>query len=296
MRIATFYESRLGRNDGPPLYWKVALEALGHEVVHFSSQQEPDAKFGSFDLYLWVDWGEDGLVGALPYTPISMTNLHPSVYIASDTHLGFDYRLKKAREFDFVFCNQKRAVGEFKNAGVEANWLPHAVEPRAYPSEPRWIKKYDIGFVGFVTFEKRARMLDYVFKRYPDFWFGQRFFEEAAEQYRKMRIVLNTAAVDDINMRMFEVLATGSFLLTEEVPTLLSLFQEDQHTYGQLFSTYRDPQEAVDKIEYYLKHEEEREAIAEAGMKAVLARHTYEHRAKELLGAVHGEKNLLRAY
>ena len=272
LRVATFYESRLGRNDGSPLYYTHAMRQLGIEVVHLSSQYPPD-DFGKFDAYLWVDWGEDGLTNILPFKPISLKDYHPSLYVTSDTHLGFDYRLQKAREFDNVFCNQKRAVEEFKEAGVVAKWLPHAVEPMAYPAEPEAIKKYDIGFVGFVTFPKRVDMLDTLFKAFPNFWFGQKLFEEAAAIYRQSRIVFNTACVDDVNMRVFEVLATKSFLLTEWVPTLDELFIDGVH-----LVTYKTMDEAIEKAKYYLEHEDEREKIAEAGYKLTMELHTYKQR------------------
>lgn len=277
MKICTFYEARLGRNDGPPLYWTHALRQMGHEVVHLSSEEMPRANEKA-DLYLWVDWGEDALTGILPYAPISMRDLHPSVYVTSDTHLGYDYRLKKAREFDYVFCNQVRAVEEFARDGVLAHFLPHAVEPRAYPNKPVAMKKWDIGFVGFVTFEKRVVMLDRMFREFPNFWFGQRLFEEAAEIYRKSKIVFNTAALDDINMRCFEVTATGAFLLTEWTPT-----QDQCFTDGVHLVTYKTMDEAVEKAHYYLEHEAEREKIAQAGMEHTLFRHTYQDRIKEML-------------
>jgi len=278
MKIAIYYENRLGRNDGPPLYWCNAFKALGHDVTHFASNFEPDNTWGKFDLHVWVDWGEDALTGALPYTPISMKNLHPSMYVASDTHLGYEYRRNKATEFDYVFCNQVRAVDEFKLDGVEAVFLPHAVEPRAYPDQPVMIKKYDLGFVGFVTFEKRAHMLDRMFREFPNFFYGQRLFEDAAEIYRKSRIVFNEAVKDDINMRCFEVTATGAFLLTEWVPTLDECFEDGKH-----LVTYKTMDEAVEKAKYYLEHEDEREAIALAGKEHTLSHHTYQHRIKEAL-------------
>jgi len=266
MKIAMFYDTRPGRNDGPPLYWRHALETLGHQVIRFTSQNEP-LGHGKFDLYLWIDWGEDALTGILPYKPISMKDHHPSAYIASDTHLGFEYRLEKAREFDYVFCNQERAVREFAERGVEARWLPHAVEPRAYPNTPECIKKYDVGFVGFVTFEKRADALDRIYREFPNFFYGQRLFEEAAEVYRKSRIVFNTSAEDDVNMRLFEVLATGSFLLTEHVPSIGDFGLID----GRHFVSYLDLNDAVNKAGYFLKHVDKREKIAKDGMEAVLA-------------------------
>lgn len=277
-RIATYYESRLGRNDGSPLYYSNCLKNMGYDTTHFSSISEPDKSWGKFDLHVWTDWGEDGLTGLLPYAPIKMNNLHPSIYIASDTHLGFDYRLNKAKEFDYVFCNQLRAVEEFEKEGVTAKFLPHAVEPQAYPNSPISMKKYDIGFVGYVTFEKRAEMLDKMFAAFPNFFFGQRLFEECAEIYRKSKIVFNTAAVDDINLRCFEATATGSFLLTEYVPTLSECFEDGVH-----LVTYKDMDDAIEKARYYLEHDDEREKIARAGMEHTLANHTFKHRITTML-------------
>jgi glycosyltransferase involved in cell wall biosynthesis len=280
MRICTFYESRLGRNDGSPLYWTNILRKMGHEVVHLSSEYPPD-KFGKFDLYIWIDWGEDALTEFLPYTPIKMNDYHPSLYVASDTHLGYEYRMNKAKEFDYVFCNQADAVGMFEKDGIEALWLPHAVEPQAYPNAPVAIKKYDIGFVGYVSFQKRAEMLDKIFRAFPNFFYGQRLFEDCADIYRKSRIVFNTAATDDVNMRCFEATATGSFLLTEDVPSIHDLFEDGKH-----LVTYKDMDDAVEKAEYYLNNKLERENIAFAGMEHTLNMHTYLHRVDNALKIV----------
>lgn len=287
MRIAIYYENRLGRNDGAPLYyWNLLKNQLKHDVIHLTSEDTGDLDtFGKFDLHMWVDWGEDALKDILPYTPMSMKDRHPSVYIASDTHLGFDYRLQKAREFDYVFCNQIRAVGEFANEGVKATWLPHAVEPAAYPNSPAAIKKYDIGFVGFCSFLKRAEMLDRMFREFPNFWYGQRLFEECADIYRKSKIVFNTAAVDDINMRCFEATATGAFVLTEWVPTLHKCF-DSRH-----LAVYETMDEAVDKARYYIEHDNEREEIARAGMEHTLANHTYAKRFEKIMEAINGRVN-----
>ena len=37
---------------------------------------------------------------------------------------------------------------------------------------------------------------------------------------------------------------------------------------------------------YFIKHEDKREKIAKDGMEAVLAGHTYQHRAKEVLNII----------
>lgn len=285
-RIATYYDPRIsGRNDGLPLYFTNRLKTWGPEIEceHFTGEDQTNmARFGKFDLHIWPDWGEDGL--SIPYTMIEKLP-SPSVYVPCDTHISDasrEYRFKRADNSDFVFFNQKRGMEEYLKARPEREgkvfWLPCAAEPQAYPNKPIALKKYDIGFVGYVSFRKRAEMLDTMFKEFPNFWYGQRRFEEAAEIYRKSRIVFNTAADDDVNMRVFEATATGAFLLTEEVPHLDELFEIGKH-----LVTYKTIDEAIEKVKYYLEHAEEREAIAKAGMEHTLSHHTYRHRLETIL-------------
>ena len=196
--------------------------------------------------------------------------------------------------FDYNFFCHSRGMEEFKALHPEkhADWLPCAVEPLAYPNSPVALKTYDIGFVGFVTFRKRAEMLDRMFTEFPNFFYGQRFSrwiygepasgQDAADIFRKSKIVFNTAAVDDFNMRVPESTATGTFLLTEWVPDL----EKAGYIDGKHLVTYRTMDEAVEKAKYYLAHEAEREAIAKAGMEHTLAHHTYVHRAQEMLKVV----------
>lgn len=298
MRIATYYENRLGRNDGSPLYYFQVAKRSGDEVVHFTSQDTGDLeKWGKFDLNLWVDWGEDALTSMLPYTPM-LKIPSPSVYISSDTHLtpeGREYRFHKADQFDWVFFNQKRAVDEYLELHPERAgsvfWLPHAVEPLAYPATPVALKTYDLSFVGFVTFRKRVEMLDRMFKEFPNFFYGQRFSrwiygepqdgQDTADIFRRSKIVFNTAAVDDLNMRNWECLSTQSFLLTEYTPTMPKAFENKKHLVW-----YKTMEEAVELAKYYLEHDEEREAIAKAGYELVRKNGTYENRWKEILNRI----------
>lgn len=286
MRVAIYYDDhrRIGRNDGAPLYvWNVLKNQLGHDAVHLIPDERRLRDQGNFDAHFWVDWGEDALAGVLDYSPISIPA--PGVYWASDTHLGYDYRLRKAREATHVFCMQKRAVEEFARDGVSAHWLPHAFEPEAYP-RTTIVKKYDVCFVGHVNSQNRADFLDRMFKEFPNFWYGQRIFEDAAKIYCQSRIVLNPPIKDDLNMRVFETLGTGSLLLTQDIPTIHELFEDGKH-----LVLYKTLDEAVDKARYYLAHEEERNKIAQAGYEEAMAKHTYKHRVLEMLRVVQ-EKQL----
>mgnify|MGYP001567923302 CR=1 FL=1 len=304
-RVASYYEHRLGRNDGNPLYVTNVFKRDYAKTIDFNHLiPDPDCFleiFAGQDLNIWIDWAEDALYhnGLLAYKPAFPPK--PSLYWASDTHLGPKYRTEAAKLFSWVCVAQKAAIDLFREGGVEAPiiWLPHAVEPDCYNPlatntytdalrVQAWsattIKDYDVSFVGYLTFQNRQDFLDAVYKGIQKqgrtFWHASRFFEDAARIFTHSRIVLNHAIKDDVNMRVFEVLATRSFLLTPMVPSLDELFVDRVH-----LVTYRDGDvdDCLEKIAYYTDHEDERERIAEAGYREVLAHHTFKHRVERML-------------
>jgi O-antigen biosynthesis protein len=284
LRLAIYYESRLGRNDGNPLYVWASLKRMQEkglvDVDHLAPTGDL-AQFGKYDAHVWVDWGEDGLRGILPYEPIFPPG-KPLVYWASDTHLGYDYRLQCAKQADIAFFAQKRGVEDAKRDGV-ANplWLPHAVEPIAYPKFDLASKQYDVCFVGHINSGNRVNALDKLFKTYPNFYYGQRLFEEASRKYAESKIVFNISMVDDLNMRTFEAMASGSMLMTNWIPTIEEHFEDGKH-----LVLYRNDDEMVEKARYYLEHDEERERIAQAGYEEVMKNHTIDKRVETMLSAI----------
>lgn len=303
-RLASFYDGRQ-RNDGNPLYITNAIRRDRPDIEYHHIIPDPALQFqtlGKYDGHLWVDWGEDALVGIINYSPL--TAPPRTAYWASDTHLGYDYRLAKAKEMAWVFVAQKDAAERFKADGVTApvEWLPHAVEPDVYnpaavytktdaerrkAADTQRLPKWDWGFVGHLNTDERVAWLDAVFKAFPNGWFGSRrtgrTFERAADIYTQSRIVINEAIKQDVNMRVFEALATRSFLLTPDVPGLSDLFTDGEH-----LVTYKDGdiKDCLDKMAYWLPRDDERAAIAEAGYRDVLAKHTFRHRAERMLSVM----------
>lgn len=308
-KVAIYYSNKYGRNDGAPMYyWNVLKNKLKLDTTHLIPEGDT-SNFGKMDLHFWVDWGEDGLPWQAWDIP---KDGGKTIYVASDTHLGRDYRFDKAKKFDYVFFNQLRAILEYQainrltlteispnlfkdvKSGQVIGWLPHAAEPSAYP-KIEIIKKYDVGFVGHVqelpSFNgfSRVEALDRLFKEFPNFYYGSRhpafpgvnLFEDAAKKFSLSKIVFNISIKDDINMRVFETLSTGSFLLTNWLPTLGELFEEGKH-----LVTYKTLDEMIEKAHYYLEHEEEREKIAQAGYEEFISKHTYKHRVEQILSIV----------
>lgn len=292
MKHAIYYENSYGRNDGSPLYYfNVLKNQLKLDIKHLAPHGDT-SQFGKFDYHWWIDWGEDGL----PWEEWELPkDGGRTIYVGSDTHLGKDYRFKKAEKFDYVFFNQKDAVEEYnKTHDNKAMWLPHAAEPKAYPNI-NIIKKYDVGFVGHVQETPnyngitRVDALDRLFKEFPNFYYGSRhpgypeknLFEDAAKKFSMSKIVFNISIKDDINLRCFETLSTGSFLLTNWIPTLGDLFEDGKH-----LVTYKTLDEMVEKTRYFLEHDSEREAIAKAGHDEFISKHTFKHRVEKVLDTI----------
>lgn len=280
-RVCFLYECRF-RNDGPPLFLKTNfaryVEELGIlEVRHFVQGDEYRA--GKFDLYIWVDHGED----VLPIPKYACP--HPSVYWCSDSHLGAEYRLEKAKEFDIVFLSIKKDLKKFKEhlGHDRVFWLPHAGEPTCY-SPYDVISKYDVSFIGHLPTEERIDALDRLFKEFPNFYYGQKFFEEAARVYSMSKLAFNCSVSDEANMRSFEVPLTKTVLLTDYSSELEDLGFEDKKN----CLMYSDFDEMIAKAKLVVSDEKERLKIANSGYNLVKSNHTYLHRARKIMEVVKG--------
>ena len=82
--------------------------------------------------------------------------------------------------------------------------------------------------------------------------------------------------------RPLNSMACAAFHLTRYFPGLEEVFENGRHLVW-----FRSIPEAIELIEYYLVHDEERERIAGVGRQEVLANHTWDHRIADMLGYQH---------
>jgi spore maturation protein CgeB len=99
------------------------------------------------------------------------------------------------------------------------------------------------------------------------------------------KIVYGESARSDIHGywsdRVYRILGHRGFFLTRYIPGLEEIFTNHVHlVWG------RDDDEMADLATRYLSDEPARRRIAEAGFAHVRAHHTYDHRARELLGVL----------
>ena len=95
------------------------------------------------------------------------------------------------------------------------------------------------------------------------------------EMFNRAKIVLNFSSsaghkkLTNLNGRVFEVLATSSFLIAEEAEDLDKYFIS-----GKELVTFSGKEDLLGKVKYYLKAEKEREMIAKRGYQKIQGRYS----------------------
>ena len=79
-------------------------------------------------------------------------------------------------------------------------------------------------------------------------------------------------------LRAWDILGAGGFLLSNYQADFLDFFVP-----GEDYDYFDGTEDLLNKIEYYLSHDKERQNIAENGYRKVAEAHTYLHRAKTML-------------
>lgn len=104
------------------------------------------------------------------------------------------------------------------------------------------------------------------------------------QQLANSKIILNItrgpfyAAETGINLRIFEAMAAGCFVLTDYCDEVTELFLP-----GVEIETFKGSAELREKVEYYLSNDDARQQIAERGYQKFLSHYTWEQRMRQML-------------
>lgn len=218
---------------------------------------------------------------------------------------------RRLRKFDLVLTSFPHFVEQFRKLGVASEYLRIGFDPRVLERltlDGATREQHGAVFVGALNRRQHGSgnaMLNRAAQQTPiDFWgYGagswpssspirQRYHGEAwgIEMFRVLyesKLALNrhigVAGNFANNMRLYEATGVGTLLVTDEKENLADLFAPDREVV-----TYAGEDELVEKVAYYLEHDDERRAIARAGQERTLRDHTYRRRMEELL-AILGE-------
>ena len=132
-----------------------------------------------------------------------------------------------------------------------------SLNPSSFSVTPRSLARL---FFKRISYERSWRSIR------PDFW---NFLSNLREWHQK--------SIPTLKAKTFEIPACRTLTLTQLVPELENCYQ-----LGQEIVIYRDTPDLIEKIKYYLGHDQERESISEAGYLRTLKDHTYEKRFKDI--------------
>lgn len=110
------------------------------------------------------------------------------------------------------------------------------------------------------------------------------YWSEMPKVFRASKINLNFTIPNiksGIPLRVWDVLGSGGFLLTNYQAELPYFFEE-----GKDLVCFDGVEDLREKVGYYLEHEEERRAIAESGYRKVKETHLYIERIRTMLAQV----------
>ncbi|MDO7906989.1 glycosyltransferase [Paenibacillus sp. JX-17] len=242
--------------------------------------------------------------------------IRTAVWLTDDPYYT-DMTLNMVVHFDHVFTLEFNCVELYRQHGCPSvHYLPFAAFTQHYaPLATRSKVQKEVAFIGSAYWNRvyyfnpimpRLMSKDTVINgiwwdRIPDYklyqekiglgtWLGPR---DTSKIYNGSKIVINLhrSIEDDSvnnnqlkmdgvspNPRTFEINACATLQLTD-IRSDLARFYEP----GKEIETYSSPQELMDKIDYYLAHEEERREIALNGLARTLRDHTYSSRLNEML-------------
>lgn len=95
----------------------------------------------------------------------------------------------------------------------------------------------------------------------------------------KININITLRSIESgIPARVFDIMSVGGFVISNYQEEIPQLFEEDKE-----IVTFKSPEELIEKIDYYLAHDEERIRIGINGYKKVKQCYTYEHQLNKIL-------------
>lgn len=206
------------------------------------------------------------------------------------------------RCYDLITSLLPDSVREFRQLGICSELHRLAFEPRILSYLKDQKKTIDISFVGglYDVHSDRIHLLEVLATRFGQMqiWgpgvnhlsknspIRERYAGQAwgLKMYQVMcesEMTLNThgdKAAYAGNMRLYEATGVGTLLITDWKENLHEMFEP-----GKEVVAYRTPEECAELVQYYLEHNDEREAIARAGQERTLREHTYYRRMQELV-------------
>lgn len=220
----------------------------------------------------------------------------PRVLLVGDTHhMGSPIQklvaYAKQEEFDrIIFDHTRHHARWFFEAGLKnIHWIP-ALDFTFFPRTPSSNPTRQFSFVGQAGkfHPYRCRVLESLQKAGLPLELLRGTPAEAADIYADSVITLNVSLNGDLNLRVFEALAAGGFLLTDKLTPSSGL--ELLFKPGEDIEVWSSVGELIEKARYYLDKPAEADRIRRSGQQKLLELHHPDVKIREFFELVFEEK------
>jgi hypothetical protein len=202
---------------------------------------------------------------------------HMEMVKASDLYLGNDVRSGAYKDFSncyyfpFDVSNRhfdKVEADKIRNVAFFGSWIPQG-------NRQKYLQEINAS-IPISIFSWNYKDWPLEFKDTHPAVYGNYFAKEIAQTKICLGFSVHPHTWGYWSNRVGKILTTGGFLLYEYAPGM-ELFLRDGADY------FSSPDEAIDKIRYYLLHEDEMVKIAQRGYQIGRERFTSKERIKDLL-------------
>ena len=247
------------------------IKQLCHTMHFIPGEESP-----GFDHYFYIDDGP---------TYYMEPKYHPATYFAIDMVVKPFWYLEpveryfeRLQNFAHACVSSTATLAYCQTRGLDARLIGFAADPDYHKPYPV-TREYDWVAIWHNCGE-RIEATNEALRRYSGGWVAWRGNELYAETICRGRCALNWLRGDIVNMRVFEVMATGTPLITTCHPDMAYYgFVEGEHYLGY------DPEDIdgmIEQIGWVKAHAAQSLEMAARAREFVLDHHSYVHRAQEI--------------
>jgi hypothetical protein len=286
------------------------LQSMGHKVIQL---QETEAKSEEIlsaakksDLFIWTHthgWNTPGRTSMSNVLKELKTNNVPTMTY----HLDLWFGLKRQKDLSsdpvykeighFFTVDSKMADWFNAKTSVKGHYLPAGVYDKEASYKPVKQLKQDVIFVGSKRYHPewkyRPQIINWLSSTYDEkfqHWgndgLGVVRGRNLNSLYASTKVVVGDTLCPKFNYpdywsdRVYETLGRGGFIIHPYISGMEKEFTDKEHL---VFYEYKNFKQLKELIDYYLVHDEEREAIRMAGHKLVKEKYTYRNRWEHIL-------------
>jgi len=237
-------------------------------------------------------------IGYQAFPPSFYKNLNVNIlFYFTDDEWTFNMRTRFMCQYASIVTTQSEyQLDNYKRFNKNVFYMTWAVNPYLF-KKSNCEKKYDVTFIGGPHSNRyevlkllkdngvNLRIFGGGWNKYPDMkdiWGGYLSPEHVVKTINKSKINLNllTASIGnmyEMKARLFEIPCAGGFQLCDDWGKVYQFYEK-----GKEISTFSSKEDLLEKINYYLQNEREREEIARKAYLRTIKEYTWHIRFRKL--------------